>query len=552
MGNLTELSKHPGAVLIFVYFFSYLFKGKIIKYLLIISPIVSFFLMAQKFSYDQIEFFYISGLLLVLLCGVLFAYTGQVRDKDNARLALLYVGAGVSVVVSSNLFVIFTLFEVMLIAATFMIFNGGNKLSFNAGAAYFKLHIFAGVLFLIGTITHYSMYGEFIVSEHNFLDFTFSSKQILNYSILCALLINVAAPPFSYWLVEGYAVTTPAGSVFLSVVTTKISLIILMKFFLGLNFLIYIGIFIGVYGLIYAALESNMRRIINYGIISQIGVILISIGIGERKITEYMIVTEILYIALAMMCIGSVLLSLRVKRYFQVPLDAKFSPVLVICSIIAFSSISSVPFTPGYISKYMLYKSAFVLNNQWLGYAISFLTAGTAFAVGIKLPVFVFMKNFYHKKKYEGKLYLMTSLRAMSLRILALFVMILGVFPEVILGNKIELFDSVFFNQISLLLGVLVSFFLVGKFLIVRAKYTLLDFDWLYRFLLNSIYIFLKRVILSFYSKLFVEKQDSFSAGIYSMLGHYFGENGKFVSINSQRNVVLMLLFLLLVMLLSF
>lgn len=73
IGTLTELIKHPGAILIFIYFFSYLFKGNALKYLLIISPMVSFCLMVQKISYDQIEFFYISGLLLVLLCGVLFA-----------------------------------------------------------------------------------------------------------------------------------------------------------------------------------------------------------------------------------------------------------------------------------------------------------------------------------------------------------------------------------------------------------------------------------------------------------------------------------------------
>jgi multicomponent Na+:H+ antiporter subunit D len=550
--TLSELVRHPGAILIFLYFFSYLLKGNFCKYLLISSPVVSFLLMIKIFNANQMEFFYIASLLLVLFCGVLFAYTAQIRDKDNARLALLYIGAGISVIISSNLFVIFTLFEVMLIAATFMIFNGGNKLSFNAGAAYFKLHILSGVFFLIGTITHYSLYGDFTLVGHNFLDFTVSDKQILNYTILAALLINVASPPFSYWLVEGYAATTPAGSVFLSVVTTKISLIILMKFFLGLNFLICIGIFIGVYGLIYAALESNMRRIINYGIISQIGMILIAIGIGERKISEYMIITEILSIALAMMCIGSIILSLRVKRYFQIPINTKFPPVLVVCSIIAFASISAVPFTPGYVSKYLLYKSSFVVSHPWLGYGISALTAGTAFAVGIKLPVFVFIKKFYHKTKNKGTPYVMTSLRAISLKVLALSVMIFGIFPEVLLGNKIEMFDSVFFNQTSLLLGVLASFFLLGKFLIVRAKYTLLDFDWFYRFLLGAIYSYLKKYVSYIHHKMFLEGQGSFASGVKNLMGYCFGAKGMFVSMNSQRNVVLMLLFIVLVMLLSF
>lgn len=552
MENLAELVNHPGSVLVCIYLLSYLFKGSALKYVLMISPVVSFFLVVQNLSYTDIEFFYISALLVSLFCGIIFAYSGQVRDKDNARLALLYFGAGISIVMSSNLFLIFTLFELMLIAATFMIFNGGNRLSSNAGAAYFKLHIFAGVLFLIGTITHYSMYGELVLSGHDFLDFSSTNNKILSYSILCALLVNIATPPFSYWLVEGYSATTPAGSVFLSVVTTKISLLVMMKMFLGLECLVYIGIFLGVYGLIYASLESNMRRIINYGIISQIGVVLIAIGIGEKDLTHYMVISEIVYIALAMMCVCSVVLSLRVKRYFQIPNNIKFSPVLFVCSVVAFCSFSSFPFTPGYVSKYLLYKSSFVLSNQWLGYVISGLTAGMAFVIGIRLPVFIFMKKFYHKQSSEGRPYVMTTLRAIALKILSLAVMVLGVFPELIISKKVEMFDSTFFNQLSLLLGALVSFSLLWKFLVVRKKYTLLDFDWFFRYMLKHIYGYCRNIILNAYYYFSDHGNILFRRKIGNFVMHHFGVNGRFVSISSQKNVVLMLLFLILLMILSF
>ena len=109
-----------------------------------------------------------------------------------------------------------------------------------------------------------------------------------------------------------------------------------------------------------------------------------------------------------------------------------------------------------------------------------------------------------------------------------------------------------FFNQTSLLLGVLASFFLLGKFLIVRAKYTLLDFDWFYRFLLGAIYSYLKKYVSYIHHKMFLEGQGSFASGVKNLMGYCFGAKGMFVSMNSQRNVVLMLLFIVLVMLLSF
>ncbi|MCH9754055.1 MAG: hypothetical protein K0T99_04060 [Alphaproteobacteria bacterium] len=545
---LSELLLHPGIFLILSYLIAYLFQGNSRKTFIIIAPIVAMFLLLITVGYGSYEFFISFVFLIVLWAGCLLAYTGKVNDKENAQLALLYFGAAIAVIITSNLFLIFIFFEIMLVAATFMIFNGKNRLSSVAGITYFKFHILAGILFLIGSITYYAEYGNFQIALQNFSEFSTLTKQIINIAILLSLLINIATPPCSYWLIEGYAATTPSGSVFLSVATTKVALFLMAKLFLGFQYLIYIGIFMGVYGILYAALESNIRRILNFSIISQLGIILIAIGIGGSSGSEaaiFMIVTESVYIGLSMVCAAILFFDSGSKRYFQMNETFGVS-AMIICSIVAFASISSMPFTPGYVGKYLLYKSEYVISNPWLKYTISSLTAGITFSVGIKIPMFVFCKK-NHDKSKEEKPRRFTYARKASLISLTLLTLLFGIFPEIITGKKIEFFDQIFFNHSSLLLGSFAGFFLLGKILAVKKKYALLEFEWMYRYVFMKIYRYIESRILRVV-KFISEDFMNILKRIYDNMEVCFGESGTLVSIKSQRNITLLIVLILILL----
>lgn len=549
---LSRFFLHPGMFLILCYLLLHLAKGTIRKLFLFMVPIFAFIILCIS-DIPEITIFYISSaFLLVLLCGILFAYTGNNADKKNAHLALLYFGAAISLIMTTNLLIIFIFFEVMLVAGTLMIFNGNNKLSSSAGIAYFKFHLLAGTLFLIGVITHYTEYGNFNMMFHNFSDFTAGRKQLITLAILCSLLINVATPPCAYWLVEGYAATTPGGSVFLSVVNTKVAVFLIAQLFLGQYYLMYVGIFMSVYGVIYASLEGNMRRVINFSIISQLGIILISISLGGHAGFDaaiFMIISEIIYVAFAMMCVSTITLLFHSKRYFQIGNDASKLKFIMLCSIVAFSSISSIPFTPGYVGKYLLYNHEYVLENQWLKYVISGLTAAITFAVGMKLMVFIFIQKF-HQQDISRNLSGTSDLRKIALAILLCATLLLGIFPQIVSYKKIVFFDSLFWNQVFMISGVAISFLLLGKFLIVKQKHTLLDFDWIYRFMLMKAYLMIKNLVIFTKNKV-IDKKDFLYQKSILCIESYFNIDGHIVSIKSQKNIILVIICILIVLIIK-
>jgi multicomponent Na+:H+ antiporter subunit D len=128
--------------------------------------------------------------------------------------------------------------------------------------------------------------------------------------VLIAFLINAAVPPLHAWLADGYPQASVAGTVFLSAYTTKAAVYALARGFAGFDVLIYLGIIMALYGVVYAVLENDIRRLLSYHIISQVGFMVTAVGIGTELAINGATAhafAHILYKGLLLMGIGAVL-----------------------------------------------------------------------------------------------------------------------------------------------------------------------------------------------------------------------------------------------------
>ena len=96
----------------------------------------------------------------------------------------------------------------------------------------------------------------------------------------------------------------------MSAFTTKTSVYALIRGFAGSEILIYFGLVMIFYGIIYALLENDIRRILAYSIVNQVGFMLVGIGIGTQLSINGAIThafAHIIYKALLLMSAGSVI-----------------------------------------------------------------------------------------------------------------------------------------------------------------------------------------------------------------------------------------------------
>jgi multicomponent Na+:H+ antiporter subunit D len=154
--------------------------------------------------------------------------------------------------------------------------------------------------------------------------------------ILAGFLINAGAPPLSAWLPDAYPESSWSGMVFLSAFTTKAAVYVLMRGFPGAEFLIYVGLFMVFYGIIYAILENDMRRILAYSIVNQVGFMVVGIGIGTEMALNGAAshaFTHIIYKALLLMSAGSVLYMTGKRKCTDLGGLFRTMPLTAVCGI---------------------------------------------------------------------------------------------------------------------------------------------------------------------------------------------------------------------------
>jgi multicomponent Na+:H+ antiporter subunit D len=251
------------------------------------------------------------------------------------------------------------------------------------------VHLFGGMLLFAGVAGHVLQTGStaFTAMQLN------GSSQ---YLILAAFLVNAAAWPISAWLPDAYPEASWSGMVFLSAFTTKTAVYVLLRGFPGVELLVYVGLVMVFYGIVYALLENDMRRILAYSIVNQVGFMVAGVGLGSEMALNGAAAhafTHILYKALLLMSAGSVLLVTGRRKCTELGGLYHSMPFTTVCGIIGALSISSFPLTSGFVSKSMISQAAADAHLFAVWMLLAAASAGVFLHAGIKFPWFVFFQK---------------------------------------------------------------------------------------------------------------------------------------------------------------
>ena len=332
-----------------------------------------------------------------------------------------------------------------------------------------------------------------------------NADSVAHWLILAGFLVNAGAPPLSAWLPDAYPEGSWSGTVFLSAFTTKTAVYVLLRGFPGFEVLIWIGLVMVFYGIVYALLENDMRRILAYSIVNQVGFMVAGIGIGTDMALNGAAAhafTHIIYKALLLMSAGSVLYMTGRRKCSELGGLFHSMPVTTICGTIGALAISSFPLTSGFVSKSMISQAASDggLLTVWLLLAAA--SAGVFLHAGIKFPWFVFFQKDSGLRPPDPP----ASMK-WAMILFAFLCIALGVWTEPLYSMLPYPVDYVPYTaahvltQLQLLLFSGLAFFLLLPML-KRTLTITLDTDWVYRRLLPSVVRGADRILVGMGSKL--------------------------------------------------
>jgi multicomponent Na+:H+ antiporter subunit D len=412
---------------------------------------------------------------LMTLVGGLFAYK-EARTVELSA-AMAYAAGAVGVSFAGDLITLFLFWEFMALFSTVVVWSGGTEAARRAGIRYGIMHLVGGIVLKVGI--------EGIAIQTGSIDVqALTLGGFATWMVFIGVLINAAAPPVSAWLADAYPESSATGAVFLSAYTTKTAVLALILLFPGERLLVWIGLYMVFYGIIYALMENDMRRILAYSIVNQVGFMVCGVGIGTELALNGVAAhafSHIIYKALLLMSAGAVLYQTGKSKCTELGGLYQSMPVTAVCGIIGALAISSFPYTSGFISKSMIGQSAAYGELGFVWFSLVAASAGVFLHAGIKFPWFVFFQKDSGLRPKDPPWNMQAAMIVFS----ALCILF-GVFPELLYRFLPYPVDYVpytgehLISQLQLLLFAGLAFF-VALPMMKRTNTISLDMDFLYR-----------------------------------------------------------------------
>jgi len=316
-------------------------------------------------------------------------YSLHVRDTLQQVAALMYAGSGLGAVFSGDLLSLFVFWELLAFTSVFLIWARKSSRSYQAGMRYLIIQVLSGVILLIGAL--------FYAAEHGSLEFGFIGLEgIAGWLIFIAFGIKCAFPFMHNWLTDAYPEATVTGTVFLSAFTTKVAVYSLARGYPGTELLVYIGAAMTCFPIFYAVIENDLRRVLAYSLINQVGFMVVGVGIGTALALNGAVshaFNDVIFKGLLFMTMGAVLHMTGRMNGSDLGGLYKTMPKTTVLCIVGAASISAFPLFSGFVSKSMVMTAALENDYHWIWLMLLFASAGVFHHAGIKIPYFAFFAH---------------------------------------------------------------------------------------------------------------------------------------------------------------
>ena len=416
------------------------------------------------------------GLIFCIIAVIAGIYSFDAENRGEKAAALIYAGSSIGVVFAGDWISLICFWEVMAVASWYLVWAGGTWKAKRASYRYLVMHFFGGNLLLAGAVV--------LCADGNFdLQLLTGQTGAGYWLVLIGVAVNAAIPPLHTWVADAYPESTPAGAVYMGSFTTKVAIYALIRFFAGTEWLVIAGGLMAVFGACMALIENDLRKLLSYHIVSQLGMMVAGLATGLAAGIDGAALHaafNILYKGVLLMAAGAVIVATGKRKISELGGLYQKMPVTSICFLIASLSIAGMPFLNGFVSKGLIMEA---LHDYTLGYWLVMLAGiGTWLSITMKINYFVFLGKSDHDVVCKPVPVYMN----IAMVIGAALCIITGLLPD--LGYSLMPNQTVghpftadhILEYIGLFIGATIPFAVLIQKMAPHDELSL-DFDWIYR-----------------------------------------------------------------------
>jgi NADH-quinone oxidoreductase subunit M len=319
------------------------------------------------------------SLWLILLTAFLvplvtLAGFGSFSQRGYYACVLLLESAVIGTLVSTDLFLFYLFWELMLIPAFFLIGVWGGENRVKATIKFVLYTMLGSLLMLVGLlyITHEARSFDYVkIADHFFAE---DAQFWCFLAFALAFLIKVPLFPFHGWLPEAYVEAPAGGTVLLSAVMVKLGVYGLLRFCIPLfpnaarafaPWIMILAVVGVLHGALMATFQTNFKKILAYSSLSHMGMILL--GIFTFSLTGLQggvlqMISHGVYMA-GLFLLGGMLYERR-RSYEMADFGgwAKTTPVLATLFMVMMVAALGMPGFAGFVGEILILVSAYKAN----------------------------------------------------------------------------------------------------------------------------------------------------------------------------------------------
>ncbi|KAB1190538.1 cation:proton antiporter [Haloferax sp. MBLA0076] len=352
---------------------------------------------------------------------------GYATDADSRQqlYSLAYMGAGVAAVTAGDWLTLLISWELLAVTATVLVWHHGGD-AVRPAFRYAIYHLIGGAFLVAGIAFHFATTGSFVYDG----GLTGGLPRTL---ALVGVGVNLGFIGLHFWLPETYPRPHVAASVVLAAFTTKVAVVVLARVAPdGAILVAWVGGIMIVYGVTQAIFQTDMRRLLSYHIISQVGYMVVALGIGTAAGLSGAfahLVAHVLYKGLLFMVAGVIVYRTGKKSLKYLGGLARVMPVTFVTFLVAALAITGAPGFAGFVSKGLITKAVESTGETALWWMLVVGSVGT---------VLSFAKFGYYAFVRAAPDDIDVRPTSLTLRVVLIAIaipsVVFGVFPETLLG----------------------------------------------------------------------------------------------------------------------
>lgn len=301
--------------------------------------------------------------------AVIFSVDYMRSEKDLGRyygMILFFIGAMSGLVLTTNIFLVFFFWEITALCSYQLIsFYNDDPKAVHGGLKALFITQFGGIGLLLGALVIYSQTGSLdintFIAAAKAGEISSTILAVIGFGLIAAAAAKSSQFPFFTWLPDAMEAPTPVSALIHAATMVNAGVYLLCRFYPAFEAVpgwkttvIWIGIITILLSSIMAIFSNDLKRVLAYSTVSQLGFLFTAIGAGSVTASQFHLLSHSIFKALLFLCAGSIIHSVGTRDMRLMGGLFKKTPVVGTAFLIGAAALVGIPGFNGFWSKELI------------------------------------------------------------------------------------------------------------------------------------------------------------------------------------------------------